>query len=98
MADFPWPETLEQILSGDGLSRTEAHDAMSDIMAGDASESQIAAFLVALRAKGETADEMTGFVDAMAEAAVTVDIDEPVVDSVGTGGDRWLYQLEVSSG
>jgi anthranilate phosphoribosyltransferase len=43
---------------------------------------------VALRAKGETAEEMTGFVDAMAEAAITVDIDEPVVDSVGTGGDR----------
>jgi anthranilate phosphoribosyltransferase len=57
-------------------------------MAGNASEAQIAAFLVALRAKGETAEEMTGFVDAMAEAAITVDIDEPVVDSVGTGGDR----------
>jgi anthranilate phosphoribosyltransferase len=88
MADFSWPETLEQVLSGDGLSRTEAHDAMAEIMAGNASEAQIAAFLVALRAKGETAEEMTGFVDAMAEAAITVDIDEPVVDSVGTGGDR----------
>jgi len=88
MADFSWPETLEQVLSGDGLSRTEAHDAMAEIMAGNASEAQIAAFLVALRAKGETAEEMTGFVDAMAEAAITVDIDEPVTDSVGTGGDR----------
>jgi anthranilate phosphoribosyltransferase len=88
MADFSWPETLEQVLSGDGLSRTEAHDAMAEIMAGNASEAQIAALLVALRAKGETAEEMTGFVDAMAEAAITVDIDEPVVDSVGTGGDR----------
>lgn len=88
MADFSWPETLEQVLSGDGLSRTEAHDAMAEIMAGNASEAQIAAFLVALRAKGETADEMTGFVDAMAEAAVSVEIEEPVVDIVGTGGDR----------
>jgi anthranilate phosphoribosyltransferase len=88
MADFSWPTVLEQILSGDGLSRAEAHAAMAEIMTGDASEAQIAAFLVALRAKGETADEMTGFVDAMAEASVTVDVGEPVVDSVGTGGDR----------
>lgn len=86
--DFSWPETFEKLLSGDGLSRAEAHGAMAQIMAGDASEAQIAAFLVALRAKGETADEMTGFVDAMAEASVTVDVGEPVVDSVGTGGDR----------
>ncbi len=88
MADFSWPTVLEQILSGDGLSRTEAHAAMAEIMTGESSEAQIAAFLVALRAKGETADEMTGFVDAMTEASVTVDVGEPVVDSVGTGGDR----------
>lgn len=88
MADFSWPDVLEEILSGEGLSRSEAHDAMAEIMAGNASDAQIAAFLVALRSKGETADEMTGFVDAMAEAAISVDIDEPVVDSVGTGGDR----------
>ena len=88
MADFSWPEVLEQLLSGEGLSRVDAHDAMAQIMAGETSESQIAAFLVALRAKGETADEMTGFVDAMAEAAVMVDVGEPVADCVGTGGDR----------
>ena len=88
MADFSWPTVLEQILSGDGLSRAEAHAAMAEIMTGESSEAQIAAFLVALRAKGETADEMTGFVDAMTEASVTVDVGEPVVDSVGTGGDR----------
>ena len=57
-------------------------------MAGEATEAQIAALLTALRSKGETAEEMTGFVEAMLEAAVTVDIDEPVVDIVGTGGDR----------
>ena len=61
---------------------------MGSIMAGEASEAQIAAFLTALRAKGETADEMTGFVEAMRSAAITVDIDAPVVDLVGTGGDR----------
>lgn len=88
MTDVSWPDTLEHLLSGEGLSREEARDAMAAVMAGDASEAQIAAFLVALRAKGETAAEMTGFVDAMAEAAVTVDVGEPVADCVGTGGDR----------
>ena len=84
MADTSWPDVLETLLSGEALR----HDAMAAIMAGEASEAQIAGFLVALRAKGPTADEMTGFVDAMAEAAVTVDVGEPVADSVGTGGDR----------
>lgn len=88
MTDISWPDTLERILTGEGLTRDEAHRAMAAVMAGEASEAQIAAFLVALRAKGETAEEMTGFVDAMAEAAVTVDVGEPVADSVGTGGDR----------
>ncbi len=88
MAEFSWPDVLERILSGEGLDRGDARTAMSEIMAGNATEAQIAAFLVALRAKGETADEMTGFVDAMAEAAVHLDVDEPVADSVGTGGDR----------
>ncbi|GMQ86596.1 MAG: anthranilate phosphoribosyltransferase [Acidimicrobiia bacterium] len=88
MSEFSWPIVLEQLLSGEGLRREEAHDAMAQIMAGDASEAQIAAFLVALRAKGETADEMTGFVDAMSETSLTVDVGEPVADSVGTGGDR----------
>lgn len=60
---------------------------MGQIMSGDTAEVEIAAFLVALRSKGETAEEMTGFVDAMYEAAVTVDVGETVVDSVGTGGD-----------
>lgn len=61
---------------------------MGEIMAGDASEAQIAGFLVALRVKGETSEEMTGLVDAMVDASVTVDVGEPVVDSVGTGGDQ----------
>ncbi len=60
---------------------------MDEIMAGNASDSQIAGFLVALRVKGETSEEMTGLVDAMVDASVTVDVGEPVVDSVGTGGD-----------
>jgi anthranilate phosphoribosyltransferase len=60
---------------------------MSEIMAGNASPAQIAAFIVALRAKGETVDEMVGLVSAMYDVAVTVDVGVPVVDTAGTGGD-----------
>lgn len=61
---------------------------MAEIMAGEASPAQIAAFIVALRIKGETVEEMTGLVEAMRAAAVTVDVGVSVVDIVGTGGDR----------
>lgn len=88
MSDVSWPTVLDRLIAGSDLTRDEAHAAMREIMAGNASESQIAGFLVALRVKGETSEEMTGLVDAMVEASVTVDVGEPVVDSVGTGGDR----------
>jgi anthranilate phosphoribosyltransferase len=88
MADFSWPGVLDPLIRGEDVEREQAKAAMAEIMGGRAGEAQIAAFIVALRAKGETAEEMTGLVDAMYEAAVTVDIGEPVVDTVGTGGDR----------
>ena len=61
---------------------------MGEVMAGNATQAQIAAFIVALRIKGETIEEMTGLVEAMQAAAVSVDIGVPVIDIVGTGGDR----------
>ncbi len=88
MTDVAWPSLLETLIAGADLTREQAHAAMGRIMAGEADDAQIAAFLVALRVKGETADEMTGLVDAMVDASVRVDVGEPVVDSVGTGGDR----------
>ncbi len=87
MSDVSWPAVLDRLIAGSDLSRDEAHSVMVEIMAGNASESQIAGFLVALRVKGETSEEMTGLVDAMVDASVTVEVGEPVVDSVGTGGD-----------
>jgi anthranilate phosphoribosyltransferase len=87
MSDFSWPAILGQVMAGDHLSRNQARAAMDEIMAGRATQAQIAAFIVAIRAKGETADEMTGLVEGMLDAAVTVDIGEPVVDTAGTGGD-----------
>jgi len=85
---FDWSETLSALLAGTDLTREQAHAAMAHVMSGDSTEAQIAAFIVLLRSKQETADEMTGLVDAMYEAAVTVDVGEDVVDTVGTGGDR----------
>jgi anthranilate phosphoribosyltransferase len=83
-----WPDILGKLATGSDLTRSEAHAAMSAVMAGEASAAQIGAFIVSLRIKGETIEEMTGLVEAMREVAVTVSIDGPIVDAVGTGGDR----------
>ncbi|MFO7547982.1 MAG: anthranilate phosphoribosyltransferase [Acidimicrobiia bacterium] len=83
-----WPAVLTKITSGADLARDEARRAMDVIMRGEASPAQTAAFIVALRMKGETVEEMTGLVEAMRAAAVTVDLGRPVVDTAGTGGDR----------
>lgn len=83
-----WPDALGKLATGLDLSRGEAHAAMTSIMAGEATAAQIAAFIVSLRIKGETVEEMTGLVEAMRENAVTVKVDYPVVDTAGTGGDR----------
>ncbi len=62
---------------------------MREIMRGDATPAQIASFLVALRVKGETVDEMVGFRDAVLEEAVPLTVDPIGLDIVGTGGDRF---------
>ncbi|NNF65188.1 MAG: anthranilate phosphoribosyltransferase, partial [Acidimicrobiia bacterium] len=86
-SEFPWHDVLNPLMAGDDLSVDAARAAMEQIMAGSASDAQTAAFIVALRAKGETVDEMTGLVQAMRSASVSVDVGVPVVDIVGTGGD-----------
>jgi len=79
---------LAQLLDGHDLSREEARGTMSVIMAGEATDAQIAGFLVALRAKGETADEIAGCAEAMRENVLRVSPSrEDLVDVVGTGGD-----------
>ncbi len=87
MADVSWPGIFKALIDGEHLSRASARAVMHEVMAGNATEGQIAALLTVLRTKGETADEMTGFVEAMLDAALLVEIDSPVVDLVGTGGD-----------
>ena len=81
-------EALGSLLDGRDLTRDEARAVMGEIMAGEATPAQIAGFLVALRAKGETADEITGCAEAMREHAVAVRPHrEDLVDTAGTGGD-----------
>ena len=79
---------MARVLDGHDLTRAQAHDAMQEIMSGDATQAQIAGFLVALRAKGETADEIAGCAEAMREHVLPVQPKrEDLVDTAGTGGD-----------
>src|SRR5690606_37435700 len=82
-----WPAVLSELLAGRDLDPDATGWAMGEILSGNASDAQIAGFAVALRAKGETAAELQGLVDAMYAKAVTLDLSDRVVDIVGTGGD-----------
>ncbi len=90
-------DVLSDLLSGKNLSVASAAAQMGHIMAGEMSDAQIAAFLVALRSKGETVDEIVGFRSAVLENAVSVDIPPMVLDIVGTGGDPYGAVVNVSS-
>jgi anthranilate phosphoribosyltransferase len=79
---------LATLLDGHDLSREDARGVMGSIMSGEATPAQIAGFLIALRAKGETADEIAGCAEAMREHALPVHPQrEDLVDTAGTGGD-----------
>ena len=88
VSSFGWPDTLARLLKGEDLSEQTASDAMRTIMSGEATPVQIAGFLIALRAKGETVDEITGIARTMRELSRKVIVEGPVVDTCGTGGDR----------
>lgn len=90
MADsLTWSDILTMLLEGRDLSVGESTWAMRQIMQGEVTDAQLAGFLVALRAKGETIDEIVGFRDAILEAAVPLPVSSDVLDIVGTGGDRY---------
>ncbi len=87
MTSTNWAQLLETLLRGESLSISAARNAMHSVMTGDVTEAQMGAFLVALRAKGESVDEVVGFRDAILAAAVPLQIDSVAVDIVGSGGD-----------
>jgi anthranilate phosphoribosyltransferase len=87
-----WPNLTSALLRGEELATADTAWAMGEIMAGNATPTQIAGFAIALRAKGETPSELAGLVEAMLADATLVKLPEEhrtdAVDVVGTGGDR----------
>lgn len=89
-------DVLNPLVRGTNLEREQARDALQEILDGEVDAVLIASFLTALTAKGETADEMTGFIDAMIASAHTFHIGPDAIDIVGTGGDQ-LHTVNVST-
>ena len=83
-----WPEVLSALVARQDLTAAQAGWAMGEILGGEATPVQIAGFAVALRAKGETIEEMTGLVEAMYAHATHISVPGRLLDVVGTGGDR----------
>lgn len=83
-----WPSILRLLLRREDLTAEQARRALSDVLSGEATSAQLAAFVVALRMKGETVEEMTGMVEAMLAAADRVELapGTDAVDTCGTGG------------
>lgn len=94
-----WRTLLGRLVDGTDLTSDEAGAAMTAILAGDATPAQTAGFIVALRQKGETVDELDGLVGAMLGAAAELDLPPGTIDIVGTGGSprRRTRALNVST-
>lgn len=82
-----WPEVLAQVLRDEELDEELAFEVLSSIMQGEAEPAQVAGLLIALRARGESASEIAGFVRAMMTHAAPIDLAGPLLDTCGTGGD-----------
>ena len=91
-----WPGLLNRLLAREDLSAADTAWAMREIMTGQATPAQIAAFVVALRAKGEAPDEVAGLAATMLEQATPVSLPIASVDIVGTGGDG-AHTVNISS-
>ncbi len=83
-----WVDVLEALLAGQSLDAGTTSWVMTEMLSGSSTPATTAAFLVALRAKGETPEEVTGLVAGMLAAAVPLEVDGTVLDTCGTGGDR----------
>lgn len=83
-----WPDVLTELVAGRDLTEDQARWAMGEVFSGEATPAQVAGFVVALRSKGETVDEVSGIADAMLEAGRSIEVPGRLLDVVGTGGDR----------
>ena len=83
-----WPEILSSLVRGEDQPAATTAWAMRQILSGDATPAQMAAFVIGLRSKGETVEELSGLADTMIEFATPIEIGGPAVDVVGSGGDR----------
>lgn len=92
-------QALERVVNNQHLNAADMRDVMRQIMTGQATQAQIGGFLVALRMKGETIDEIAGAVEVMRELATGVDVSgDYLVDIVGTGGDESnLFNVSTAS-
>nr|WP_218877163.1 anthranilate phosphoribosyltransferase [Nocardioides marinisabuli] len=88
MSVASWPEVLGALVAGEDLSAEQTGWAMGEILAGQATDAQVAGFAVALRAKGESIEEVLGLVEAMYAVATPLSVPGRNLDVVGTGGDR----------
>jgi anthranilate phosphoribosyltransferase len=96
MADFK--PLIAKVATGQPLTRTEAEEAFTIVMSGEATPSQIGAFLMALRVRGETVDEIAGAVATMRAKATPVEAPAGAIDVVGTGGDSaGTYNISTSA-
>jgi anthranilate phosphoribosyltransferase len=91
-------EAIDKLASGADLSTDEAGDVLREVMEGRASEVQTGAFLIALRTKGETVDELTGLARTMRELSTRVEVDrDDLLDTAGTGGGRPTFNVSTTA-
>jgi anthranilate phosphoribosyltransferase len=95
-----WPDLLTRLLQGNDIGSAMAESAITEILRGDTTPSQMTAFVVAMRAKGETAEELEGMLHAVRAAGNRVNLPADTaaraIDIVGTGGDK-SYSVNVST-
>jgi len=96
MGSYTWSDLLTGLIQGHDLDAEGTSWAMGEILAGNATPVQTAGFAVAMRAKGETVDELGGMVDAMYRHATPLSVEGRVLDIVGTGGDR-SFSVNIST-
>ena len=92
-------EAIETLVTGESLTADQAGAAMGEIMSGQATPAQFAAFVTALRMKGESPDEVAGMARVMRERSVHVEFEGPLLDTCGTGGDgAGIFNVSTTAG